>query len=384
MESPLITGITIMSLVILLLVFILRKFQQPHFVAYIIAGILLGPEVMDVFKRTETITHLGELGVVLLMFFIGAEVDLPRLTKNFTQPLLAAASQLLFSFIFIYILSFYFNWDTTLVVLLSFIISLSSSAIIFQYLSKTGQMETPLGLMACGVLLIQDILVVPMMLALNFMGEGTLPLYEIAKAATGAFLCGLFLWAALKRKALQLPFKKDIASDHDLQVFIGFLLCFGMAWLTGFFGLSAALGAFMAGIVIGQDKSTKWLDTALVPFRVFFMAFFFISVGLQINIDFFRESLVSILALTICILVINSLINTVVFRLTGHTWRDSLYAGALLSQIGEFSFVLMTVARDMGLVSNRVHQVILAVIALSMVLSAAWTKAIHKFIFRSP
>jgi len=122
----------------------------------------------------------------------------------------------------------------------------------------------------------------------------------------------------------------------------------------------------------------------LVPFRVFFMAFFFISVGLQINMDFFRESLVLILALTICILVINSLINTVVFRLTGHTWRNSFYAGALLSQIGEFSFVLMTVARDMGLVSDRMHQVILAVIALSMVLSAAWTKAIHKFIFRSP
>jgi len=360
----------------------LRKFRQPHFVGYIAAGILLGPDVLNVFDRTETITELGELGVVLLMFFIGAEVDLPDLTKNFKRPVLAAGSQLLFSFVFIYLLSFYFNWDTTLAILLSFIISLSSSAIIFQYLSRTGQMETPLGLMACGVLLIQDILVVPMMLALNFMGEGTIELYEIAKVVTGAVLCGLFLWAALNRKVVRLPFKNDVASDHDLQVFLGFLLCFGMAWLTGFFGLSAALGAFMAGIIIGQDKATKWLDTALVPFRVFFMAFFFISVGLQINVNFLRQSMVSILALTLCILVINSLINTIVFRLTGHTWRNSLYAGALLSQIGEFSFVLMTVARDMGLVSDRMHQVILAVIALSMALSAAWTKTIQRFIYK--
>jgi len=383
MESPLITGITVVSLVILLLVLILRKFQQPHFVAYIAAGILLGPEVLNVFERKDTITELGDLGIVLLMFFIGAEVDLAQLTKNFTHPLLAAGSQLIFSYVLIYFLSFYFAWDTTLVILLSFIISLSSSAIVFQYLSTTGQVQTPLGLMACGVLLIQDILVVPMMLTLNFIGEGAIPVEEMAKAIIGALLCGLFLWAALSKKVLHLPFKDDIASDHDLQVFIGFLLCFGMAWLTAFFGLSAALGAFMAGIIIGQDKSTKWLDTALVPFRVFFMAFFFISVGLQIDIHFFRASLGSIAALTLCILIINSLVNSLVFRFTGHTWRDSLYAGALLSQIGEFSFVLMTLARTMGLVSDIAHQLILAVIAMSMMLSAAWIKAIHKFVFRT-
>jgi CPA2 family monovalent cation:H+ antiporter-2 len=138
----------------------------------------------------------------------------------------------------------------------------------------------------------------------------------------------------------------------------------------------------MAGILIGQDKSTHWLDNALIPFRVFFMAFFFISVGLQINIYFFKDNLWVILALTLSILIINSLINTLVFKITGQNWRDSLYAGALLSQIGEFSFVLMTLAKSLGLVNDIIHQIILAVIALTMVFSAVWVKVIQMFIYK--
>jgi CPA2 family monovalent cation:H+ antiporter-2 len=382
MTPQLITEMAVMSLVILLLVYILRKFRQPYFVAYIIAGILLGPQLLNIFNHTETITGLGELGVVLLMFFIGAEINLPNLTKNFVRPLAVAFIQLCFSFAFISMLSLYFNWDAKLIILLSFIISLSSSAIVFQYLTNSGEMHTSLGLLTCGFLLLQDLLVVPMMLVINFISGEELPTDHIFKACLGTVLSVIFLWAAFSKKMLRIPFKKDIMADHDLQVFVGFLFCFGFAWFTWFFGLSPALGAFMAGIIIGQDKSTHWLDNALIPFRVFFMAFFFISVGLQINIYFFKDNLGVTLALTLSILIINSLINTLVVKITGQNWRDSLYADALLSQIGEFSFVLMTLAKSLGLVNDIIHQIILAVIALTMVFSAVWVKVIQMFIYK--
>lgn len=384
MASQLITGLAVMSLVILMLVFVLRKMQQPHFVAYIFAGVLLGPEVLDVFQRNETITGLGELGVVLLMFFVGAEIDLSGLSKNFVRPMAAALAQLCFSFALIGLLSLYFGWDYRLIVLLSFIVSLSSSAIVFQYLDKTGQMQSALGILACGVLLFQDLLVVPMLFVLNLISGQDIEGGQLLKASIGAVLSGVFLWAAVAKKLLRIPFKKELKNDHDLQVFVGFLMCFGMAWFTWFFGLSPALGSFLAGILIGQDKATKWLDTALVPFRIFFMAFFFISVGLQLDLTFFREHIAVIGALTITVLLANSLINSLVFRITGHNWRESLYAGALLSQIGEFSFVFMTLAKNRGMVDDGAHQTILSVIALTMIFSAVWVKIIQRFIFRLP
>jgi CPA2 family monovalent cation:H+ antiporter-2 len=229
MTPQLITGLAVMSLVILLIVYILRKFRQPYFVAYIIAGILLGPQMLNIFNHTETITGLGELGVVLLMFFIGAEINLPNLTKNFVKPLAVAFIQLCFSFAFISMLSLYFNWDAKLIVLLSFIISLSSSAIVFQYLTNSGEMHTSLGLLTCGFLLLQDLLVVPMMLVINFISGEELPTDHIIKACLGTVLSIVFLWAAFSKKMFRIPFKKDIIADHDLQVFVGFLFCFGFA-----------------------------------------------------------------------------------------------------------------------------------------------------------
>lgn len=382
MTSTIFSGIVVLSFVILLLILLLRKLRQPYFIAYMLAGVLLGPEVLGIISKSESIGQLGELGIILLMFFIGAEINLPSLASNFQKPLLAALVQVLLSVGLMWGIGHYLDWSPTTILLTGFIISLSSSAIIFQYLSRSGEIHSPLGLITCGVLLVQDILIVPMMLTLNFLARGTVAPAELLKATIGAALIVAFLRAAFMKKLFRIPFKKDLLADHDLQLFIGFALCFGMAWVTHWFGLSAALGAFTAGIVIGQDKATRWLGRSLEPFRVFFLAFFFISIGLQIHLDFIRENIATILFVALSVLLINSLVNAVVFRATGHSWRDSMYAGALLSQIGEFSFVLMTLAFDLGLVGSYTHQVTLAAIALTMLATNIWIAAIQKFIYK--
>ncbi|WP_073418480.1 cation:proton antiporter [Flavobacterium defluvii] len=377
MTSKIFTGIVILSFVILLLILLLRKLKQPYFIAYMLSGVLLGPEVLGIIGTGEAIEQLGELGIILLMFFIGAEINLPSLAKNFMKPLLAALTQLLLSLGLMWGIGYYLNWSYTTIMLTGSIISLSSSAIIFQYLSRNGEINSSLGLITCGVLLIQDILIVPMMLTLNFMARGSVEPSELIKVSLGALVIVVFLRAAFMKNLFRIPFTKDILADHDLQVFIGFALCFGMAWITHWFGLSAAFGAFTAGIVIGQDKATRWLDRSLVPFRVFFLAFFFISIGLQIQLAFIIENINTILFMALSVLVINSLINAIVFRATGHSWRDSVYAGALLSQIGEFSFVLMTMAFDLKLVGSYIYQVTLAIIALTMIFATIWIAIIQ-------
>lgn len=178
--------------------------------------------------------------------------------------------------------------------------------------------------------------------------------------------------------------RREIVADHELQVFIGFSICFGMAWITAWFGLSPALGAFAAGIIIGKDKATRWLGKSLIPFRVFFMAFFFLAVGLQLDITFFVENVATIIWVTISVILINNFINTILFKLTKNTWRDSLYGGALLSQIGEFSFVLVTLAASLNLVGNYTYQITLAVITLTMLLTTFWLMIIQQLIYRLP
>ena len=384
MNSDIFTGIVALSFVILLLIMLLRKLRQPYFIAYILSGVLLGPEVCGIIIKGDTIEQLGELGIILLMFFIGAEVNLPSLAKNFGKPLLAALTQLLLSLGFMWVIGWCLNWSYLMIILTTFIISLSSSAIIFQYLKRNGEINSSLGLITCGVLLMQDILIVPMMFALNFMACDSLETSELVKVMLGSLLIVVFLWAAFTKKLFKMPFGKEIFTDHDLQVFIGFALCFGIAWITHWFGLSAAFGAFIAGIVIGQDKATRWLDRSLIPFRVFFLAFFFISIGLQIQLDFIRENISTILLVALSVLITNSLINAIVFRSMGHPWRDSVYAGALLSQIGEFSFVLVTLGASLGLVGSYTHNITLSVITFTMVLTTVWLAIIQKLIYRLP
>lgn len=178
--------------------------------------------------------------------------------------------------------------------------------------------------------------------------------------------------------------QREIIADHDLQVFIGVCICFGMAWLTFWFGLSPAFGAFISGIIIGQDKATRWLEKSLIPFRVFFMAFFFLAIGLQLDIVFFSDNLETIVLITLIILIISSLINTLLFRFTGNNWRDSVYAGALLSPIWEFSFVLATVAAALGIVGTYMYQVTLAVITSTMLFTTIWLTIIQRLIYRIP
>lgn len=371
-----------LSLIVLLLILLLRRLKQPYFIAYIAAGVLLGPQVFNIIHKPDVISELGEIGIIIMMFSTGSEIDLQYLTRNFYKPLMISVVQIVLSFICMYFVGSYAGWEITTIVLTAFTISISSSAIVFQYLARTGEIKSQLGMITCGVLLIQDILVIPMMLVLNFMAGAAVSLVQLIKVCAGGVLMILFLKGALTKKLFKIPMQKEITADHELQVFIGFSICFTMAWISGWFGLSTAFGAFASGILIGHDKATHWLGSSLIPFRVFFMAFFFLAVGLQLDINFFIQNAGTIILISFSVLFISSLINTILFKLTKNSWRDSLYAGALLSQIGEFSFILMTMAASLKLVENYTYQITLAVITSTMMLTTIWLMIIQQLIYR--
>ena len=371
-----------MLLSILLLGWLLKRFRQPYFVAHIIAGVLLGPEGLKLFTDVNTIAQIGSLGLIMQMFFIGAEIEIPSLIKNSKPVITGTAVQLLLSMAFILVVGHAFAWTVERIVLFGFIISLSSSAIILEYLYKNKEIHTRLGSITTGILIMQDFLIVPMIMVLNFLSKRV---SDAGELLIGLGIMVIFLWLLRKlvlRKQIHLPFLTTANPDHELQVFVGLSLCFGFAWLTSLLHLSAALGAMLAGMIISQADATRWLVKSLIPFRIFFLSLFFFSICLQIDLNFLKDHLSLIILIVLSILAINSGINALVFRLIGESWKNSVYAGALLSQIGEFSLILCTVAKELNLVDNFSFQLTLAVISITMLLTSAWIDIIRRFLFR--
>jgi len=359
----------------------LKRFSQPYFSAYILAGILLGPHGLGLFTNIETIAQIGSLGLIMQMFFIGAEIEPNSLLKNLRTSVIGILVQLTLSLVFVAIIGYHLTWSIDRIILFGFIISLSSSAIILEYLNKNGEMHFRLGQLTTGILLVQDFLLVPMIMVLNFLAKGETSFSELLLGCITTFLFFWLLRKIVLEKKVQLPGLHKLQPDHELQVFIGLLICFGFAWITSVMNLSAAMGAMFAGMLISQTDSMKWFDQSLIPFRVFFISFFFLSIGLQLNFDFIQQNFSLIVILVLLIFCTNSLINALAFRLLKESWKNSVYAGALLSQIGEFSLVLCVIARDLNLVDNFSYQLTLAVISLTMLLSSGWITIIRAFLF---
>lgn len=377
-------SLVIMLLTILMIGLVMKKLNQPYFVAYILAGIILGSYCTKVLKQADAIATIGELGLLMQMFFIGTKLEVQTFAKQIRQPLVGVIAQLLFSLVFIMMIGYFYNWNAKEILLFTFIISLSSSAIILEYLEKNNELNKPLGTLTSGILVLQDFLLVPMLLTINFLGEKKLSPYTIIWLIVSLVIITFLLREIFLKKKIKFPFPDVLKNDHELQVFVGLLFCFGFAWFTQAINLSAAIGALMAGVFISQSNSMQWLEVHLVPFRVFFLSLFFLSIGLQINIDFFIEHAALVILIVLVILMVNSAINTLVFRLLKESWRNSVYAGALLSQIGEFSLVLCMVAKSQQMVTDFWYQLTLAVVSVTMLITAIWINIIRRYIYRHP
>ena len=380
--NELLSSLVIMLLTLLLLGILMKKFNQPYFVAYITAGIVLGPHALKVFTNNDTIATIGELGLIIQMFFIGTKLEIQSFANNIKKPLVGVIAQLVLSLLFITIIGFLYSWNAKEILLFTFIISLSSSAIILEYLEKNGELRQPLGILTSGILVLQDILLVPMLLTINFLGDKKLSAYTIISLLAFLVIVSFLLRQVILKRSIQFPFPSSLKSDHELQVFIGLLFCFGFAWATHLINLSPAIGALIAGVLISQSNSMNWLEAHLIPFRVFFLSLFFLSIGLQINVDFLFSRLWLILLIVAAILLINSAINALIFRMLKVSWRNSIYAGALLSQIGEFSLILCLVAKNQQMVSDFWYQLTLAVISATMLMTAIWINVIRKYIYK--
>ncbi|MBF0265601.1 MAG: cation:proton antiporter [Gammaproteobacteria bacterium] len=370
--DPIIPPLVGIVTIVLALGLLFQLFRQPQLVAYIVAGILLGPQGIGIIEDPKLIEHLGALGVTLLLFFIGMEVSPSHLIRGWRIATFGTLLQIIISVATIWFIGQSLDWSLSRIILLGFVISLSSTAVVLKLLKDRNELNTKAGQNVLLILLAQDLAVVPMLIIVSLFSSETPDNILILKQVLGGlFIIGFAAWI-IRSTHIKLPFSKTIKRDHEVQLFAALLICFGFAFITGILGLSAALGAFVAGLFIAQAKETDWVHHALEPMRIIFVALLFVSMGMLIDISFVQKNMFLLMALLLGVLITNTFINAIILKLLGDTWGNSIYSGALLSQIGEFSFVLASVGFQIGLINDFSYQATIALIALSLLISPMW------------
>ena len=357
---------------ILLLGLALRRFNQPYIIAYILTGVILGPSGFRLVTDHETVEVFGELGLVVLMFFIGMEISLNDFIRKWRTALFGTGFQIIFSVLLVLLIGMGMDWNFKRVLLMGFIISLSSSAVVIKLIADHKLGAKSIGQNVISILLTQDILVVPMIIIMSFASGESFEDRQVILQLIGGSLVVAFLLYLLKKRTIKFPFDPLLRKDHELQVFASLLICFGMALFTSTFELSAGLGAFVAGLFVHSTPSTKWMHESLHSFRVVLISSFFLSVGMLIDLEFLISNWLTVALIVVGVYISNHGINAVSLRILGNSWKDSLYAGSLLAQIGEFSFVLASLGYHTNIMTSFSYQLTVLVISITIFISPFW------------
>ena len=378
--DPLLPTLVAIIAVVLLIGLSLQLLRQPQVIGYLLAGVAIGPFGLALLTDIQFANRLGGFGVVLLLFFVGMEVAPRQLLSGWRIAVVGTLIQVALSVALVIPIGLWFSWPMERIVLLGFVTSLSSTAVIIKLLSDSGELNRKEGQDILGILLVQDLIIIPMLIILGLLGGETPGLSELGLQIGGSIvIISMLIWA-LSRDSFHFPFGHLFRRDPELQVFAALLICLGLSLLTGMAHLSTALGAFAAGILVTAARETQWVHHSLEPFRVIFVALFFVSVGMLVDVTFIVSHAVQVLLLVLSVLIGNTLLNGIILRVLGYRWRESLYAGAMLSQIGEFSFVLAAVGLTAGIITEIAYQYTIAVIALSLLVSPFWILAARRIL----
>lgn len=361
---------------------LLQRIRQPFAIGCLLAGVAVGPDGLALLSDAVAVGRVGSFGVVLLLFFVGMESASGPRVGSWKVPLIGTALQVLGSVLCVAAVGVFLDWPLTRILLLGFVISLSCTAVVLRLLAASGDLQSEVGRDVVSILIAQDIAVVPMLLVIGFLSGGRVGPAEIGlQVAGGIGILALVVWI-MRSDEVNLPGIGEGSDQKEVRVIAALGLCLGLALLTGLVGLSTGLGAFVGGMLVAKARETHWVSESLRPFEVLFLGVFFVSVGMLLDLDFLREHLGLVLLLVALVLLTNTFLNAAIMRVLGDSWRDGLYAGALLAQAGEFSYVLAAVGLKSGLITSFGYQMTLSVITLSMAASGIWVAAARRLLRR--
>lgn len=357
----------------LILGLVLQRLRQPAIVGYIFAGVVLGPSGFDLFPDRGPVQTLAELGVLLLLFVIGMELSLRAFRRVLRLAVLVAAAQIMLSIGTMLILAQFFDRSIVTAIVMGFVVALSSTAVAIKLLEDIGELRTAVGRTAIGVLIAQDLAIVPMLLIVDGLATGTgIPLTGYVKLFAAVALLAGMIALLTGRSRVGVPFASALRGNVELAAITALAYCFGAALCSALLGLSPAYGAFLAGLWIGNSTARTPLLAAARPIQSVLLMVFFVSIGLLLDISFIWKHMAEVLSILLVVTVLKTIMNVAILRLLKEPWPRAWIVGVSIGQIGEFSFVIVAAGVAAGLVLDTAGRIAVSVIALSLMLSPLW------------
>jgi len=374
MEFGLLKDIVLLLGLALFTLLLFRQFKIPSIIGFLVTGIIAGPHALGLVNNIHEVEQMAEIGVVLLLFTIGIEFSLKELLRIRHLVLWGGGLQVVLTIGLVALVSILSGFTTAESIFFGFLVSLSSTAILMKLLMDAGEMDTPHGKASLGILIFQDLCVVPLMLFVPFIGgagNGVVDVVIICSKAVVVVAIAHFG----SRFAVHWIFSQVVRTrSRELFILTIIFVGFGTAWLTAEAGLSLALGAFIAGLAISESEYSHQVMGDIIPFRDVFISLFFISVGMLLNPAFVISNPLIILAVVTIIIVIKFVVVAAAILVLKFPVRVALTGGILLAQVGEFAFVLSNSGVKYGLLSEMTYQVFLASSVATMALTPLYQR----------
>jgi CPA2 family monovalent cation:H+ antiporter-2 len=350
------------------IVFVFQKLRLPTVVGFLLAGLVIGPNGLGLIEGSAHVEILAEIGVALLLFIIGIDFSLVALFSVQRRVIWAGLLQVLFTIIVVTAIAQVFGVPERQGVFFGFLVALSSTAIVLRIYNERGEIHSIHGRVVSGVLFLQDLCIVPMMLLVPVLGHaGTGSFWEILWAILQAVVALVLIIAVARTLLPRLLHHVAVLKNREIFILVVVWICLGTAWLTAQTGMSLALGALIAGLVISESELSHQIVAEVLPLRDCFSGIFFISIGMLLDLNLLARDLIPPLTQFVAILVVKLGIVFVLFwALYGSVSLATVLAFSL-AQVGEFSFILAKTGAEYKLLSSVDGQLFLAASILSMI-----------------
>lgn len=368
------TPIAIMVMVALLSGLGLMRLRQPAIVGYILAGILLGPTGFGLIENTSDVALLAELGVIMLLFLVGMELSLRGFKTIYKVATSTALLQICVFFLIFMGIGILFSWPMSKILVFTFALSLSSTAVSIKILEETGDLRNEVGRRAVGILIAQDLAVIPMLLMITAFGaqDQGFDYNVIIKLCLAIGFLTWLTWFLSRRERIKIPLLENINDRSDILPLAGLGICFTLASISGVLGLSTAYGAFVAGLIIGNSNARAGMHQATLPIQSVLLMVFFLSIGLLIDLKFLFEKFYLVFPVLIIVTFGKTIANIAILKVLGEPWDRAFQTGVVLGQVGEFSFILVAAALANNILNPQDYRLMITVIALSLMISPLW------------
>ncbi len=367
-KFSIIRDITLILAVSLPVLYVFRKIKISPIIGFLITGIIIGPSGLHLIAQNEQIEVMSEVGIILLMFTIGLEFSIAKLVQMKKYLLLFGGLQVIISSAAGFGLLAFYGMPIQVAVFIGMVVSLSSTTIVLKLLAEKSEVDSPHGKISVGILIFQDLAVIPMLIILPLLKSGES--FSIGSFMLKILFAGTLITAMIALARFVVPkLLYFVSSMRMREVFSAsvVVLIFGTAYLAHAVGLSFSIGVFIAGFIIAESEFSYQILSEITPFRDIFNSIFFVSAGLLLSLTVLREHFIQILLMSLVVVGIKAAIVLLIVLALGYPSRTGIVAGVSLAQIGEFGFVLAKSGEQAGIISASGNNIFLSVAILTMV-----------------